>query len=579
VAYWVDGMIRCGLLLGDEALVAKARVSIDAVMDRPDRDGYLGPDAMKTLDGPYGSERWPHAVFFRAVLADLEARPSKQRARRLVRHYLSGTAEHVTSRNICNVEIMAALVELTGDERMRDLAVSSYAAYQRLERKHGSTVATMLSDRAATDHGPRYMELFKLGAIVHRLTGKARLLKASRHAYAKLKRDHILIDGVPSATEHLRGIYGNAGHETCVVTDLLWSLRHLLAASGDATLGDDMERIAFNALPGCVTPDFRALQYFSGPNQVVAGSQTNHHPHGTGSSHTSYRPNPATECCPGNVHRAMPAFAGSQWMVDAGGTLFAALYGPSRCTVGRGAQRLTVRQETTYPFSDTVRFRVEGRSSATRLFAVRIPGWCKKPRLRVNGKAVRITARAGCFFRLPEPVRGGDIVELQLPFSVRVERGPDDSRGVVWGPLVLTLPVGERWERVADPRSNEDFPAWTLMPQGAWNYGISREVLRTLRKARPELRPLTGNPWETGHAPVVLAVPVKKIPGWKLERARRLTLGHGARKRVVEGPFVFTPSLPSKAVREGAARRDTLVGLVPLGAARLRVTWLPVLTS
>jgi hypothetical protein len=248
--------------------------------------------------------------------------------------------------------------------------------------------------------------------------------------------------------------------------------------------------------------------------------------------------------------------------------------------VGRGRDRLTVQQETAYPFADTLCFRFSGRAGASVRFAVRIPGWCKKPRVWVNGEVVRVTAPAGSFFHLPGAIHGGDTVEVQLSFAVRVERGPENSRGVVWGPLVLALPVAAQSERVADdPRSNEDFPAWTLMPAGAWNYGIGRDGVRAWRAARPVMRPFVGNPWETEQAPIVLEVPVRKIPGWKLERARRLTLGHGERKRVVEGPFTFTPELPSKVVREGAARRDTLVGLVPLGATRLRMTWLPVVPT
>ncbi|MCY2927156.1 MAG: hypothetical protein NT031_17325, partial [Planctomycetota bacterium] len=67
-AYWVDGMIRCGRLIGDDFLVNKALAQIDYVLGRADKDGYLGPSFLKVEDptktGWQASfNRWPHVVF------------------------------------------------------------------------------------------------------------------------------------------------------------------------------------------------------------------------------------------------------------------------------------------------------------------------------------------------------------------------------------------------------------------------------------------------------------------------------------------------------------------------------------
>ena len=59
-------------------------------------------------------------------------------------------------------------------------------------------------------------------------------------------------------------------HETCDITDHTWALAYLLQATGDARYADRIEQVIFNALPGSITKDFRALQYFSCPNQVIA---------------------------------------------------------------------------------------------------------------------------------------------------------------------------------------------------------------------------------------------------------------------------------------------------------------------
>jgi hypothetical protein len=577
-AYWIDGMMRCGLLLGDPGLTAKARRQVDHVMAAPDSDGYLGPRALKELKHEFASERWPHAVFFRSVIADYDARPARRTLNALVRHYLSGTAVHETARNICNIEIMAWLFEKTGDERMRKLALASYQAFQKKMPKSGATLHRMARRTKAKDHGPTYMELFKLAVVLYRITGDKALLDAAVNAQRKLVRDHVLIDGVPSTTEHLRGIYSTAGHETCVITDYLWSLGYLLMATRNAAYADAMERVCFNALPGAVTPDFRALQYFSGPNQVVAGPQTNHHPHGKAGAHISFRPNPATECCPGNVHRAMPAYAGRMWLDDGRGGVVAALYGPSTFTLGRGTSAMTITQQTEYPFSDRIIFRFSGKTPVRFPFTFRIPGWCENPEVAVNGKTWRGRCEAGTFVTVHRAFKNGDCIELTLPSAPRLVRGPEQGAGVEWGPLVLALRIRENMTvEKLDARSNCDFPAWTMEPASPWNVAL---VLGNRRQRHlhglVEKRMLTGYPWEAETTPWRLYVPVRRVPGWRVQKRKKLVLRWGDKKRVHEGNIQFMPPLPDKEALARANARVTMAELVPYGATRLRITWFPV---
>ena len=568
-AYWVDGMIRCGILLDDDRLKRKARRQIDHVLKHPDRDGYLGPDALKHLHGLHGSERWPHAVFFRAIIADLDERADKRGMQRLRRHYLSGTARHETTRNICNIEIMAWLFQRTGDRALKNLATAYYRAFQKHEKKSGATIKNMLSPEKSGDHGPTYMELFKLGAVMFSMTGQKRFLRAAENAFRKLERDHVLVDGVPSATEHMRGIYAQAGHETCVITDYLWSLGWLLQTTGKVVYADAMERACFNALPGAVTPDFKALQYFSGPNQVVAGPKTNHHDHGRGSTHTSYRPNPATECCPGNVHRAMPSYIGRMWMRGDDGSIMAALYGPGRLVL----EDMTIRQETDYPFRPVVRFIFSPRKKITKTFRFRIPAWCRKTRVFLNSKPYACAARAGSWATIRRSFAAGDTIEVRFDYPVRAERGPEDSVAYVWGPVVFSLPVRERRTReMSDTRSNQQFPAWTMKPASPWNFGIEQG-----QRADIQYAAMTDQPWDPASAPVHLHVKGRRIPGWRLKQIKKLVVRNREWMKIIKGNIAFTPGMPGMKARKVVAKEPELIQLIPLGATTLRVTWFPLI--
>ena len=54
------------------------------------------------------------------------------------------------------------------------------------------------------------------------------------------------------------------------MTDYTWTLDYFLQATGECEWADRIERIIFNAGMGSVTKDFRALQYFSSVNQILA---------------------------------------------------------------------------------------------------------------------------------------------------------------------------------------------------------------------------------------------------------------------------------------------------------------------
>lgn len=212
-AYWVDGMLRCGHLLGDKGLLEKAAPHLAAVLGKADKDGYLGPASLKNTDGPgfWNCTRWPHAVIFRAVMADYLVRPKKSTLDKMVNHYLSGSGDHSKGRNIINVEIMAWLIAETGNKKLLSYAESCFAEYQKNYPKHDTSLKSMASKRIPADHGVNYNEISKLGAVLYLVTGKKAYLEASQNAFEKLEKHHELVSGVPSSTEHLEGIHSRAG--------------------------------------------------------------------------------------------------------------------------------------------------------------------------------------------------------------------------------------------------------------------------------------------------------------------------------------------------------------------------------
>ena len=105
------------------------------------------------------------------------------------------------------------------------------------------------------------------------------------------------------------------------------------------------------------------------------------------------------------------------------GGLAATLYGPCRVTAWAGARtRVQLTCETAYPFGENIRVAVEPEQDTTFPLYFRIPAWCDKPQITVNGAPVDMAQEKG-FAQIRRQWTRGDTVALWLPMRVDVARG------------------------------------------------------------------------------------------------------------------------------------------------------------
>lgn len=587
--YWIDGMMRCGLLLNDTFLLNKARKSIDYVLAHPDKTGFLGPEFLKTDSE---GDRWVYVVFFRALMADYEATKDPKILEAIKKHYLGDRFPHTGIRESINAEIILWAYSQSNDSTLLKFGEEIYNNSNRLNAKASVSDIGFLNDSATNEHGVTYLEKSKLGAILYMYTGNLNYLKPSVAALKKLDRYNMLIDGVNVSSEHIQLTTSQETHEICDISDYTWSLSYLLKATGNAGYADKIEMAAFNAAPGSVTKDFKALQYFSAPNQVVAARNSNIR---DGGGTMRYAPNPGTECCPGNVNRMMPDFAINSWMTDGKGGLVAAMYAPSSVNykVGKNNTEITVDEETNYPFTDSIGFTFHPKEKTGFIFYVRIPVWCLYPEISINGKEInKINFTSGTYYQIEQEFKEGDKVTVRLPAAFKLASGPENGISVERGPLVYSLKIAEDWKiDTLDKRSTPAFPAYELFAKSPWNYALCLNNANLLQQIKVINRPYSDNPWSIENAPIELRVPARLVKGWVLEKKNIMKFDKWEVKRdkqgkikdwfingseMKKGSWIFTPPLPNEAMlKKGLNDKVDTVTLVPYGCSKLRITVFP----
>ncbi|OQP38801.1 ATP-binding protein [Niastella yeongjuensis] len=260
-----------------------------------------------------------------------------------------------------------------------------------------------------------------------------------------------------------------AHNETCAnIGNLLWNWRMLLL-SGDAKYADVMELELYNGILSGISLDGNDFFY---TNPLSHSADFPYTLRWQEAGRVPYIK--LSNCCPPNTVRTMAEVSDYAYTTSDKG-LWVHLYGANKiATKLEDGAALEMTQQSNYPWDGHIKFTVTKTEAKSFSLFLRIPGWCDKAGLTVNGKPVTASAKAAQYAELNRTWKAGDVVELDLSMPVTlIESNPlvEETRNqlaVKRGPVVYCLestdlPKGTNVFDVAIPLKNDLKPVITTI--------------------------------------------------------------------------------------------------------------------
>jgi DUF1680 family protein len=552
VPYWLKGQVSLGYVTGDAKIIAEVKPWIEGIIKSQSPDGWFGPEGNRKTQ--YGTpDLWPNMLAQNALQTYYEA-TGDQRVIKLMsrycdyllsldkkslfdpRHYwhYMRVGDQLTS--------LVWLYNRTGESKILELAARIHKA------------GANWTGGVANVHGVNFGQGFREPATYS-------LFSKSNADWRATERD--LKDFTDEFGQVPGGMYGadeNArkgktdprqAAESCAIAEMMYSHELLFEYSGDPKWGDRAEDVAFNWMPVTMTPDLKAIRYLQAANMAISDSPSKSPGVENGGPMFLMDPNDH-RCCQHNVGMGWPFLTEHLWYGTNGNGLVAAILAPSqvKARVGDGTE-VTVEEITDYPFKDKIQFKILTAKSVTFPLYVRIPEWAKHASATLDGKPVRGMGIGSGFLQVDRTWKSGDTLTVTLPMSIKLENWSErpGAVSVLRGPLAYSLKIEEEYKR--QPRPN-GWDAYEILPKSTWNYGLDPNpkfnVVEKVAKQGEQ-------PWTVQNAPVQLETTGRRIPEWSFD---------------MYGLVSPLQAMPAKTIEP-----ETKLTLIPMGAARLRISVFP----
>jgi len=559
--YWLKGFGDLAYILRDPEMIATAKKWLETAFRSRQADGFFGPP-----DNKKNSDLWPNMVMLFALQSLYEATGDERVLPFMTDYFkfeqslpeadlLPGSWQKLRGGE--NLESVLWLYNRTGENFLLDLAHRIYRRTSDWESDIISPSRDKDRQESSFYHGVNISMGIRYPGVYSQLAHDPKYIDLVEKNYRLVWGTYgQQPGGMFGADENIRpgAVDPRQGTETCSMAEFMYSNESLLRITGEVRYAERLEDVAFNSFPASMTPDLRGLHYLTAPNMISCDSSAEHD-FQNGGTLLSFDPW-NYRCCQHNAAFGWPYFSEHLWMATLDNGLAATIYAPCsvKGKVGDGTEIL-IAEDTSYPFGQSVEFKISTPKPVEFSLYLRIPDWSHKTALLINGRQAEATIEPGRFVVVTQTWRNGDQVRLDLPMQLetRVWNQTGNSVSIKRGPLWYSLKISEEWNRSG---GTDSWPAYEILPASPWNYGLVLEAANpgASIQVSDEKAP-TRQPFTPDAAPVVLKAKARRIPFWTAEG------------RMV-GKVPPSPAAGDEPVEE--------ILLIPMGCARLRISSFPV---
>ncbi len=331
--------------------------------------------------------------------------------------------------------------------------------------------------------------------------------------------DGVSVDGVsykPDTVQKVHQAYGrdyqlpnfSAHNETCAnIGNVLWNWRMLLV-TGQARYADVMELALYNSVLSGAS--MQGTEFFY-TNPLAASADYPYQLRWQGGRQPYIQ---LSNCCPPNIVRTIAEVGNYMYgMSDKG--LYVHLYGANKLrTQLADGSSFAFEEQTLYPWSGAITFNITEAPAKKMEMHLRMPGWCKKATLSINGKAASAAAGDDGYIVIDKQWKAGDKITFMLEMpAVLLESNPlvEETRNQVTvkrGPVVYCLesadlasknvfnigiPVNIEWHTLPVTVSNGHVLALTgrarMLQPVQWKNSLYQEVNKNTQPVDIKLIP------------------------------------------------------------------------------------------
>ncbi len=498
LAKWLEAVGYSLASKPDSQLEAWADEVIELIEKAQQKDGYL--NTFFTLKRP--GERWTnllecHELYCAGHMMEAAVAYYEATGKRKLLDVMCRFADHIDSvfgteegklRGYDgHEEVELALVKLykaTGNEKYLNLSkyfidergqepsffieewekrgrVPFWNAYEerKPELSYNQAHIPVREQTEAVGHAVRAVYLYAGMADIAALTKDEELKQSCRRLWENIVTRQMYITGGIGSTHSGEAFTFNYDlpndtvyQETCASIGLFFFAHRMLLMEKDSSFADVMEKALYNSIISGMGFDGKSFFYVN-PMEVwpEASAKNPERRHVMPVRQKWY----GCACCPPNLARLIVSLKQYIYTYNEE-ALYTHLYIPSKTTVLAGEDEITLEQSTEYPWNGDIRIATEFKKARNYTLAFRIPGWCRKVKITVNGENYPLEGNvSGGYVSVTRRWKAQEEVRISFDMPVELIQSHPEVRAnagkvaLQRGPLVYCLEEADNGENLS----------------------------------------------------------------------------------------------------------------------------------